>query len=77
MIEMAFRFIKYIIYNNIYSCLNRLENEINNILDSINIKNSLINLFLETLQQYLIFIQNYNFLDLNKIMNNSNKNLSK
>jgi len=76
MIELVFRFIKNIIYKNIYSSINRLENEINNILDSINLKNSLINLFRETLQQYLIFIQNNNFLDLNKIMN-SNKNLSK
>lgn len=69
MIELVFRFIKNIIYKNIYNNIKDLEIEVTQILNSQNLKNSLINLYRETLMQYLIFIQNHNYLDLNEIMN--------
>lgn len=45
-----------------------LEDDVTKILNSQKLEYSLINLYRETLQQYLIFSQNHNDLDLNKIL---------
>lgn len=68
MAELVFRYIKNIIYKNIYENMKDLEDDVTKILNSQKLEYSLINLYRETLQQYLIFSQNHNDLDLNKIL---------
>ena len=69
MIELVFRYVKNIIYKNVYERIGDLKADVDKILDGENIKSSLINLYKETLLQYVLFIQNYNSKDLNIINN--------
>ena len=68
MAELVFRYIKNIIYKNIYENMKDLEDDVTKILNSQKLEYSLINLYRETLQQYLIFSQNQNYFYLNKIL---------
>ena len=68
-IELVFRYVKNIIYKNIYERIGDLKADVDKILDGENIKSSLINLYKEKLLQYVVFIQNYNSKDLNIINN--------
>ena len=56
MIELTFRYVKNIIYKNVYSNLNDLQEDVIKILESKKLKMTLINLYKETLQKYKIFI---------------------
>ena len=56
MIELTFRYVKNIIYKNVYSKLNDLQQDVIKILESRKLKMTLINLYKETLQKYKIFI---------------------
>lgn len=67
MSELVFRYVKNIIYKNVYNKMEELKEDVINILNSENLQKSLVNLYKETLQQYLIFIQNHNATDLSKI----------
>ena len=69
MIELAFRFIKNIIYKNIYENIENLKNDVIKIIDGNGLKNSLINLYKETIEQYMVFIQNNKGIDLMQLMN--------
>jgi len=62
MIELTFRYVKNIIYKNVYSKLNDLQEDVIKILESKKLKMTLINLYKETLQKYKIFIdKNINY----------------
>lgn len=65
MIELVFRYIKNIVYKNIYSKMDDLKNDVINILESENLRKSLVNLYKETIEKYIIFIQKNNDFDLN------------
>ena len=67
MSELVFRYVKNIIYKNVYNKMEELKEDVINILNSENLQKSLVNLYKETLQQYLIFVQNYNSVDLSKM----------
>ena len=69
MAEFIFRYLKNIIYKNVYNNMESLKKDVNRILKSENLKNSLKNLFRETLQQYVLFIQNHENFDLSNIIN--------
>ena len=69
MAEFIFRYLKNIIYKNVYNNMESLKKDVNKILKSENLKNSLKNLFRETLQQYVLFIQNHENFDLSNIIN--------
>ena len=58
MIELVFRYVKNIIYKNVYSNMLDLKNDVIKILESNHLKDTLINLYKETLQKYIIFINN-------------------
>lgn len=70
-IELVFRYVKNIIYKNVYNKMEDLKNDVDKILNSNNLKNSLINLFKETIQQYILFIQNHDNIDLSNFINKS------
>ena len=57
MIELTFRYVKNIIYKNVYSNLNDLQEDVIKILESKKLKMTLINLYKETLQKYKIFMR--------------------
>ena len=57
MVELAFRYIKNIIYKNVYNNMDDLIKDVKKILESESLKKSLINLYKETLEKYKIFIQ--------------------
>lgn len=57
MIELVFRYVKNIIYKNVYNKMDDLIKDANKILESENLRKSLINLYKETLEKYKIFIQ--------------------
>ena len=69
MAEFIFRYLKNIIYKNVYNNMESLKKDVNKILKSENLKNTLKNLFRETLQQYVLFIQNHENFDLSNIIN--------
>ena len=69
MAEFIFRYLKNIIYKNVYNNMESLKKDVNRILKNENLKNSLKNLFRETLQQYVLFIQNHENFDLSNIIN--------
>lgn len=69
MAEFIFRYLKNIIYKNVYNNMENLKKDVNSILKSENLKNSLKNLFRETLQQYVLFIQKHENFDLSNIIN--------
>lgn len=71
MSELVFRYTKNIIYKNIYNKMEDLKQAVINILNSNNLQKSLMNLYKETLQQYVIFIENYDWLDLTKVIENN------
>ena len=68
MTELVFRHIKNITYKNIYKKMDDLKNSIESILISNSLQNTLVNLYKETLQQYLVFLQDYNWMDLSKVL---------
>ena len=62
MVELCFRYLKKVIYNDIYSSIEEVESKLKNILNSDDFKNQLPLLFKETLRQYILFIEeNINF----------------
>lgn len=67
MSELVFRYVKNIIYKNVYNKMEELKKDVINILNSENLQKSLVNLYKETLQQYLLFVHNYNSVDLSKL----------
>ena len=67
MSEFVFRYVKHITYKNVYNNMKKLKKDVINIVNSENLQKSLVNLFKEALQQYLVFFKNYNDIDLSKI----------
>lgn len=67
-IELSFRFIKNKIYRHIYSNMNDLKNDVENIIESFEFQRSLKFNWAETLEKYLIFINN----NINENLNNAN-----
>ena len=65
MIELVFRYVKNIIYKNVYNNMDDLVKHATKILESENLKKSLINLYKETLEKYKIFIQENSDFNLN------------
>jgi transposase len=63
-IELAFRFIKNITYKKIYLNLRNLKNAVIEILASKNLGKSLFKNFVETLNKYMIFIEENNLIKL-------------
>ena len=70
MIELTFRYIKNIIYKNVYNNLNDLKKDVVTILGTKNLKESLNLLYGETLKNYMIFIRNNININLNNIIHN-------
>lgn len=68
MAEFIFRYLKNITYKNVYNNMESLKKDVDKILKSENLQNSLNNLFRETLQQYILFIQNHEDFDLSNII---------
>ena len=66
MIELVFRTIKNITYKKLYNNIKYLENDINNIIKSGKIEESLFSLYQETLTHYSNFIDDYRYYNLNK-----------
>lgn len=66
-IELVFRFIKNIIYKNVYSRIEDLKADVDKILKSENLKKSLMHLYKETLEKYIIFIEKYNNYELKEL----------
>lgn len=67
-IELSFRFIKNKIYRHIYSNMNVLKTDVENIIKSLEFQQSLKYNWAETLEKYLIFINN----NINENLNNEN-----
>ena len=65
MIEYVFRFIKNITYKNLYSSLFELQQAINNIIESDKLRFTLEKLYKETLFNYINFIEQNKFMNLN------------
>ena len=65
MIEIVFRFIKNITYKKIYANIDRLENDIFQIIKSGEIEKTLPSLYKETLNKYLNFIKDNKDINLN------------
>ena len=59
MAEFIFRYLKNIIYKNLYNNMESLKKDVNKILKSENLEITLKNWYRETLQQYVLFIQNH------------------
>ena len=68
MIEIVFRYIKNIIYKNVYNNLNDLKKDVIKILGTKNLKESLNLLYKETMEKYMIFIKS----NINGNLNNMN-----
>ena len=66
-IELAFRFIKNKIYRHSYFTMNDMKNDIETIIKSIEFENSLEKNWAETMEKYLIFINNNNNVNLNTL----------
>lgn len=64
-IELAFRSIKLYTYKKIYSNIKELVTDVEKIIKSNKFRNTLFKNYLETLEQYIIFIKNNIDLDLN------------
>ena len=65
MIELVFRLIKNITYKRIYDNINSLRDGVIEIIKSGKIEASLPRLYKETLNKYINFIKNNNYIDLN------------
>ena len=70
-IELSFRFIKNKIYRHIYPNIQVLEKEVENIISSSEFENSLKKNWAETLEKYIVFINNN--IDVNLNINNITK----
>lgn len=68
MIELVFRYIKNITYKNVYNKLVDLKNDVIKILESNQLEKSLSSLYKETLEQILLFIQNNNHINIQKML---------
>ena len=68
MIELVFRYIKNITYKNVYNKLVDLKKDVIKILESNQLEKSLNSLYKETLEQILLFIQNNNQIDIQKML---------
>ena len=64
-IELAFRRIKLITYKKVYKNISELKDEIIKIVNSDKFKTTLYKNFLETLEKYLLFIENNKDINLN------------
>ena len=66
MIEYVFRYIKNIPYKSLYPSINKLRNDVREIIEGEPLKNSLEKLYRETILNYLRFIYNNKEFDLNE-----------
>lgn len=65
MIEYCFRSLKNITYKKKYRNINELKNDINILINDDYLERQLIKLFKETLENYLYYINEYKFINLN------------
>ena len=65
MVELCFRQMKRETYTHLYSSIEELKNDISSILSSDKLRTELKYLYRETLEKYLIFINNYKDFNLN------------
>lgn len=65
MIEYCFRSLKNITYKKNYRNINELKNDINILINDGYLERQLIKLFKETLENYLSYINEYKFINLN------------
>lgn len=68
-IELAFRGLKNILYKNIYESIDKVIKDVHKILNSENFQNTIKYNLKETIQQYLIFFENYKNMNFNKFKN--------
>ena len=66
-IELIFRYIKRNLYLKVYESLETAENDVKNLLDSNNIKNTLIKNYKEVLNTYLAYSLNNKYNNLNNL----------
>ena len=66
-IELAFRSIKKIIYSNLYDSIEDVCTDVNKILNSEKIKQTLIYNYRETIDQYLLFLDSHKEKNLNNL----------
>ena len=64
-VELAFKSIKFHLYNNLYESLEQAEKDIKNKLDDKNFNSVLLHNYWETLNIYLEFYEKYRELNLN------------
>ena len=64
-VELAFKSIKFHLYNNLYESIEQAEKDIKNKLDDKNFNSVLLHNYLETLNIYLEFYEKYRELNLN------------
>lgn len=67
-VELAFRAIKRKIYANLYNSIEDVKNEINNYLKNENISLTLVANYCETLEQYLLYLENNKSVNLNNFI---------
>lgn len=68
-IELAFRRLKNILYKNIYESMDKVIKDVHKILISENFQNTIKYNLKETIQQYLLFFENYKNMNFNKFKN--------
>lgn len=66
-IELAFRIIKFTLYNKLYENMESTIEDVKSILDDPKIKNALLHNFKETINQYINFFEKNEYLNLNNL----------